>query len=435
MCWRPSAWFLHGHRSARWDQLRERARRWHDARDSHSSISIAIARRRSIGPCSNGLTAGFTRVRAAGIKVILRFNYNDGPNGSPGRGARTDRRHITQLAPILRDERRRDRVLQAGFIGAWGEWHDSTNGLDTHQPARRSSTALCDALPADRMVQVRTPCFVDAMSPGGPLGPEQGFYGTPAPASATTTTASSPAYGRLRHVRRPVETWKDYVAADSRFTPMGGETCKVDSPRSDCESATAEMARLHMTYVNSQYHQDGARGLGTQGCMPAIQRRLGYRLVLVAAILRAVRPGGPVCRLEIALRNDGFASPLNIRPLRIVLDSGSRALRRRDELRSVVTDSRLQPGEHEVATTLCVPSDLAAGHIGSRCGLRGSRSRRRLPSTRSRSPTPTCSMRRAGWMCSSPALAVDPNAPGEAISDAHKDPSSFPAVTTARANV
>ncbi|HEX5058618.1 MAG TPA: DUF4832 domain-containing protein [Kofleriaceae bacterium] len=382
-----------------------------------ASIHLDSYRTTALDPnLLDGLSAGFMRVRAAGIKVILRFSYNDGPNGAPDASLAQIEAHIAQLAPILRANADVIAFMQAGFIGAWGEWHDSTNGLDTTPNRLAIISALLDALPANRMVQVRTPGFVDAMFPGGPLDPAQGFSGTPRSRVGHHNDcflASPTDYGTYAD---PVETWKDYIAADSRFTPMGGETCNVDAPRSDCESATAEMARLHMTYVNSQYHQGVLDGWTTQGCMPAIQKRLGYRLVLESARhSEQVKPGGRL-RLEIALRNDGFASPLNVRPLRVVLDRGSE--------RYVVTLAnvdvrRWEAGEHQVATTLRIPSELAAGTYRVSLWLPDADLETRPEYAIAFANTDVFDAT-AGLDVIVPALVVDPNAPGEAIGDAHE---------------
>ena len=67
--------------------------------------------------------------RDAGLKVVPRFYYADAGDQPD---APLDRilGHIDQLGPILADNEDVIAVVQAGFIGAWGEWHSSQNGLD-----------------------------------------------------------------------------------------------------------------------------------------------------------------------------------------------------------------------------------------------------------------------------------------------------------------
>ncbi len=357
-------------------------------------------------PLLDQLTAGLARVRAAGIEVILRFNYNDGPVGAPDAPLDVIHTHIAQLAPIIAANADVIAFVQAGFIGAWGEWHDSTNGLDTTVNHLDVLQTLAAAVPVDRAIQIRTPEFVDAMFPGGPL--QDGFNGTLRARLGyhdDCFLASPSDYGTYAD---PIETWKDYVAADTRFTPMGGETCAVDLPRSDCASALAEMTQLHVTYVNSAYQPDVLAGWTAQGCMPEIHARLGYRLVLESArYSQTVKPGGRL-QLELALRNDGFAAPMNPRALQIVLDSAT------DRRVATLTDidvRRWGPGDQQVTATLHVPSDLAPGTYRLSAWLPA-------PALETRPEfaivfANTGVMDASGLAVLVPALVVDPSAPGE----------------------
>ena len=61
------------------------------------------------------------------MKMIPRFAYNFGPTGAPD--ASTDRilEHLEQLRPALVANQDVIAFVEAGFIGTWGEWHDSTS--------------------------------------------------------------------------------------------------------------------------------------------------------------------------------------------------------------------------------------------------------------------------------------------------------------------
>jgi hypothetical protein len=61
-------------------------------------------------------------------------------------------------------------------------------------------------------------------------------------------------------------------------------------------------------------------------CMKDMEQRLGYRLRLVKASLpESVKPGGSFT-LAVELENDGFAAPINARPVQIVLTGGASEL-------------------------------------------------------------------------------------------------------------
>jgi hypothetical protein len=68
-----------------------------------------------------------------GMRLIVRFTYNFGPIGPGAMDAPIDviSTHIDQVAPILLQYKDMIFAVEAGFIGTWGEWHDSTNGNDT----------------------------------------------------------------------------------------------------------------------------------------------------------------------------------------------------------------------------------------------------------------------------------------------------------------
>lgn len=307
----------------------------------------------------SALQAGFDRVRAAKIKVILRFSYNECMGCADASKAQI-LRHIQQLTPLLQKNADVILTFQAGFIGAWGEFHSSTNGLDNPTDRKDILTAMLAALPASRTIQVRAPNYkLDAF--GGPLADSAAFSGTDAARTGHFNDcflASNTDYGTYSDSRRTIDGWKSFIAQETRFTPMGGETCAVYSPRTDCPSATAEMARLHWSFLNSAYNQSVLSTWSSQGCMGSVQRNLGYRLSLVqASFSSAVKPGG-VLRLEATVRNSGYAALFNARPVYAVLSSGSTRL----AAKLSIDPRRWEPGQDSSFTTqLRVPANLAAG--------------------------------------------------------------------------
>jgi len=67
------------------------------------------------------IRADFATARANGIKIIGRFNYNNGPSAHPTPPSSGVLEHLDQLAPVLRENSDVLANLEAGFIGAWGE--------------------------------------------------------------------------------------------------------------------------------------------------------------------------------------------------------------------------------------------------------------------------------------------------------------------------
>ncbi|UJB72099.1 DUF4874 domain-containing protein [Acaryochloris sp. 'Moss Beach'] len=84
----------------------------------------------------NKVSADLSTARKSGIKLIIRFAYNWLGGGED---TSVDRivSHLDQLEPLLKDNYDAIAYLEAGFIGYWGEWNRSTNGLRANPKARR----------------------------------------------------------------------------------------------------------------------------------------------------------------------------------------------------------------------------------------------------------------------------------------------------------
>ena len=273
----------------------------------------------------DGIQRGFARAREGGFKIVLRFAYDDTPGIDTTRARVLA--HVDQLEPILRANTDVIAVMQAGFIGAWGEWHSSANGLDDN-PADRAAilSAVLAALPTHRQVQVRTPMAKDAAFPGGALAVEEAYSGSPRARLGHHNDCFLASASDLGTYDQPIDTWKAYVRQDGRFTAIGGETCLVYPTRTACEPAVDELEDLHWSYLNSEYNLAVLDGWDAGGCGNVVRRRLGYRFVLdELEYTEAVPPGGELA-VKLDLRNIGFAAPFNRRPVEIVLTGGDTRL-------------------------------------------------------------------------------------------------------------
>jgi hypothetical protein len=303
----------------------------------------------------DALDAGFVRVRAAGIKVVLRFVYNDGTGGDASEAMVL--KHIAELGPVVAKNIDAIAVWQGGFIGAWGEWHSSTNGLDNPTSRKRIIEAMLAALPKDRMVQIRTPHFKGEI------------WKDPTPLSAIFTGSNQARVGHHNDCFlasesdegtyiAPIATWKEWLEKDVVGVPMGGESCRKNTLTA-CDNAQKELARFRWSFYNPFWHPDVYAQWGTEGCRDDIGKKLGYRLVLdEAAFAKAVAPGG-VLPIKLKLRNVGYAPMFNPRPVNIVLDDGKTR-----HVATLEVDPRkwLPGGPYEVSARLRVPASAAIGN-------------------------------------------------------------------------
>jgi hypothetical protein len=264
------------------------------------------------------IKAGLSIVRRAGFKVLPRFYYVQEAGDRPGNTPQA-LRHIEQLAPVLRDNVDVIAAVHAGFLGDWGEWH--TNGTFADAADRKPVLdAMLAAVPESRMVLVRRPAYKREQF-GGPLAEAQAFGGTPLARVGIHNDC---------FLASPTDDWtyvdeadQRYGTQDSQFTAMGGETCGLFPPRSECATALAEMERYHWSFINADYDRAVLDGWLAGGCAPTIACRLGYRFVVRGFEVPAEVRRGDTLSVAIDLTNDGFARAFNARPVMIVLSGPS----------------------------------------------------------------------------------------------------------------
>ncbi|WP_306210219.1 DUF4832 domain-containing protein [Actinoplanes sp. RD1] len=268
-------------------------------------------------------------VRAAGLKMVLRFAYTDDPAGDDAPVERV-LGHIGQLTPYLRANADVIHVVQAGFVGAWGEWyytrHFGNEGVVSaadQANRRRVVDRLLAALPASRQVQLRTPHYKRTLYGTEPVGPGQAYTDTPQARVGHHNDCFLAPYDDYGTYVDPAVEYP-YLRADTSYVAMGGETCVANPPRSDCPTALAELSGFHWTFLNTDYQRDVLRGWEAGGCWDTVRRSLGYRLALTDSTV-AVR--GATLTVRLGLRNDGWAAPINARGAELVLRDGARVHR------------------------------------------------------------------------------------------------------------
>lgn len=269
-------------------------------------------------------------VRSAGLKINPRFVYsfpNYDPGNTPVPNASLDMilQHISQLKPIFSDYSDIILAVQAGFVGAWGEWNsnDSLPELMTSDSKRKIIDALLAALPKDRMLQLRYPGDVKQFYPSA-LSTSQAFDGSSQSRLGFHNDcflANESDAGTYPESERPA--LKDYIAKISAFTPVGGETCQVspDKWRTDCPTTLKEMSDQHWSFISGTWYRPILDQWKSEGCYNQIALRLGYRFSLTKAVIPDQASGR--LRMSFEVKNEGFAAPFNPRPVQIVLRNRS----------------------------------------------------------------------------------------------------------------
>ncbi len=261
--------------------------------------------------------------REGGVKVIPRFFYTDQQNGADA-ALDTVLLHINQLAPVLQANADVIAFMDAGFIGAWGEWYYSSHGLNNTTDRRTVLFALLQALPPQIDVVIRTPNYKRLIfNYTEPLDIDSAYSGS----FRSRTGAHNDCFladetDAGTYLWNDIEGDKDYLNADNRFLPQSGETCQP-SQYSVCSNALIDLNRMHWTTVNSDYNENVLQEWIDGGCMPEIKKRLGYRFVLQhAEISDSIKPNG-IFTLNFNVKNVGFANPFNPRGCEIILRNNS----------------------------------------------------------------------------------------------------------------
>ncbi len=308
----------------------------------------------------NKLDAVFDAVRQARIKIIIRFAYDITGDDSDASKARI-LAHIDQLEPTLKKHADVIYVLQAGFIGHWGEWHSSDHGLDNNPARQEIIYKLLSVLPADRMVQNgNTFTYKQDIEGANNLPAAAAFDGSNRArwgfhSDCFGASADDRGFYTSGSKRASERAW---VGAETRAVPMGGETCRTSS-FSTCSSMVPEMEEMHWSYLNIEYHPDVISQLKSGGCFDEINRRLGHRLRLVEATFPERAQSGGRFDLKLRVANDGFAPLYNPRPVVVVLEGPSG--RHEATLDDVDTRRWAPNAETSVAARLQLPATLAEG--------------------------------------------------------------------------
>jgi hypothetical protein len=262
----------------------------------------------------DNLGSGLAAIRAQGLKIVLRFAYT-WSEYSAVTEAQIDR-HIDQLSPVLTANADVIDHLEAGFLGAWGEWHDSpyTDAFSADQaPVRyRIVKKLLSATPATIPIAIRYPIFTyefrqrttpptPCSLPDNCLMTQQDFdrlgFHDDCFLSDSADMGTYDQNSWLGWFDIPTKKNWVYTAATSYGgnQEVGGETCDASGGDDSAGvNAQYELSHQHWTEINEDYAPVNiniwkSANLAASGNDPAetlftrAKRKLGYRLRLVDA--------------------------------------------------------------------------------------------------------------------------------------------------------
>lgn len=272
----------------------------------------------------NTINKNLNDANTSGVKLIFRIKYRSDMNGDdPSRSIILG--HLDQLKPLLQAYKDIISVVQAGTIGAWGEWHSFTGDYAesnaSYKTNRREIIEKMVEIFPDKYIQLRTPMHKEQLF-GASLE-----YGDESDEGKITAEIaySDDIRAKIGHHNDCVlasetdmgtypsdniEFWKSYVVNDSKYAPVGGETCGIgegsEASLSSCTNALAEFKRLQYSYLNDAYHPDVLQKWKDEGCYQEIKENLGYRLV---AEELDIQKNSDLLTLSLSIKNKGYAAP------------------------------------------------------------------------------------------------------------------------------
>lgn len=200
----------------------------------------------------NNIEQDFKALRKSGIKAIVRFAYTQRTTKPYGDAPlNIVLQHIAQLKPLLQEYADVILTLQAGFIGAWGEWYYTSNysrspGVmaEADWAARKSIIdAELNALPATRMIGLRTTEYKKKITGSNlPLNLTEAYQNTEkARLGFHNDCFLADATDEGTYIDTTID--KPYQAEDTKYSIIGGETCNP-STYAECSNSL-----YHGTYA------------------------------------------------------------------------------------------------------------------------------------------------------------------------------------------
>lgn len=320
---------------------------------------------RPTGPLSDAMLQGIEQRIATygtgGVRLLIRFVYNYGPIGAPDAPLEVTLGHIDQLLPILLRQRDRIFALQAGFIGTWGEWHNSTHGNDSRL-ARNQVLHLLDSQTFDAFpILVRYPVALLGYTGSTEVDPSLGLHNDYFASDANDGGTWIPEEGQT------AEGLREYAQAVARGGMFTAEFGALDADRQRCDVLEEEMRRFRLQSLSLLIwpHEVG-NAIHAQGCLQRLLDRVGPRIELERSVLTGQAHAGTTVSLALTVRNEGFGKVVRARPARVLVLQDGEVVSARDVPLDRLDLRRTNdvPGASVVFTVpVALPAALRTGEV------------------------------------------------------------------------
>ena len=307
-------------------------------------------------------------LRNSGVKCVLRFAYTERESDKVDATPDWVERHLEQLKPHLVANADVIYVVEAGFVGVWGEWYYTKNYGNESQHMNANRRRVVDALllnvPKDRFVLFRYPMIkTEYFGDNTPLTSLEAFSGSDRARMGCHNDAFLNDWGDMGTYASDDESddpkVRQYVATETMYVPNGGETNieEDDLAEKRYKRAPEEMSTYHWSFCGKSYATQVTSRWRSSGIYDTLNIHMGYRYNLIqAAYSDEAAPGGRM-NVVIHLRNDGYAPLYNKRTAYLVLKNSAHTY-----CLPISSDPReWRPGHTFILEQPAVPSDAAEG--------------------------------------------------------------------------
>ena len=130
-----------------------------------------------------GFDEDMQALRENGWKCVLRFAYTESQSDKVDATPDWVDKHLAQLSPHLKKNADVIFTIEAGFVGAWGEWYYTKNYGNESQHMNDNRRQVIESLfryaPTDRFILFRYPMIkAEFLNDYTPLTAEEAFSGT-----------------------------------------------------------------------------------------------------------------------------------------------------------------------------------------------------------------------------------------------------------------
>lgn len=255
--------------------------------------------------------------------------------------------HILQIAPILNQYKSEIYVVQAGFLGPWGEWHDSIYLEDDKVAKRNRNTVieqLLKALDEEIVINIRRPKFIRDASHANLSLSRIGIHND-------GLLASDSDYGTYDDENYNRDEELEWMEENITAPQNGGEMPKV-SLFSSSKNASKEFEKLKISYLNLKYNEEVLKTwqkekIQDENAFIYLSQRIGYRYYVSETEFPETfrtRLFGEDPTVKIVLRNEGFASIEDGYTLEIILENEKKehfVIHRIENLRTLETQGKI----------------------------------------------------------------------------------------------